>query len=151
MLLPPSRLPTRCTICRANGPTTSMIATQGARIWCARWPGPLPAEPCLDAAQRGKRRCSQGGRLLHRFLAFGVHSWAAVAFLDLVMDGLNLAGQDLAALLPCTGGAMPPGVVAAGGHLQHLAHQPHRPRATIFVHEAGSPSDSLAKKAGAFF
>src|SRR5215469_3691571 len=82
---------------------------------------------------------------------FHMDARAAVALFHLLVDGLDLLGQSLAALLLGTGGAIAPGVVAAAGHLQHLAHQPHRPLTAVRVDEAVLHSDSLAKKAVAFF
>jgi hypothetical protein len=80
-----------------------------------------------------------------------VHARAAVTFLELLMDGLDLDGESLASLLLRAGGAMPPGVVAAGSDLQQPTHQPHRPLPAVFIEEAVFHSDSLAKKAVAFF
>jgi site-specific DNA recombinase len=80
-----------------------------------------------------------------------VDTGAAVALFELVMDGLDLRLQDLPPLLSGTGRTFAPGVETAGGDLQDLAHQSHRPLAAMFVDEAVSHCDSLTKKAVAFF
>src|SRR6185437_4738638 len=95
----------------------------------------------------------------HRVLAailapcpqFPVHTRTAVAFFDLLMDGLDFDDQRLTPSLAYTGGTPSPGVVAAGGNLQQPTHQSHRPVGAVFVDEAVFHSDSLAKKAVAFF
>ncbi len=83
-------------------------------------------------------------------LQFLVYARAAVARFELSMDGLDLPLQDLAPLLLRTGRTAPPGVLAAGRDLQHLAHQPLRPLSAVFLDETIPPGDSLAKKAVAF-
>src|SRR5262249_31945375 len=82
---------------------------------------------------------------------FGVHPRAAVPPLDLLVDGLEFDHQGIPTPLPGAGGALPPGVVAAGRNLQSVAQQPYRPPAAVLVDEAVPHSDSLAKKAVAFF
>ena len=59
----------------------------------------------------------------------GVDARAAVAGLDLAVDGLDRDDQGLAPLRPAARRPPPPGVVAAGGDAQDPAHQPDRPSA----------------------
>src|SRR4029079_10296413 len=79
----------------------------------------------------------------------GVHPRAAVAGLDLGMDGPDLPEEGSATLLLGAGGAVAPGVVAGRGDRERLAEQAHRPLLPVRLDEAEGHSASWAKKAAA--
>src|SRR5437660_5912785 len=80
-----------------------------------------------------------------------VDAWAAVAGLDLGMDGLDHDDQGLPPLPLAAARSLPPSIVASGGNLQRLAQQADRPPVLVLVDEAEGHIASLAKNAAAFF
>src|SRR4051794_29695679 len=76
---------------------------------------------------------------------------AAVAGLDLAMDGLDRYDQGALPGRPDALRPPPPVVVAARGDAQDPAHQPDRPSLAVAFDEVVPHDDSLAKKAVAFF
>src|SRR5205085_2863962 len=73
------------------------------------------------------------------------------AGLELLVDGLDVHGQDVATLLLKTRGPILPGVEASGADSQDIAHQSNRPLLPMGLDEAVGHSASVAKKAVAFF
>jgi hypothetical protein len=61
---------------------------------------------------------------------------AAVARLELGMDGADLHEQRVLPLLAGAGWAVPPGVVAGWRDVQRIAQHAHRPLVAMFVDEA---------------
>jgi hypothetical protein len=81
----------------------------------------------------------------------GVDAGAAVAGLELGVDGPDFHEEGVAPLLLSAAGTLPPGVVAGGGNLQRFAEQSHGPLVAVFVDEAVGHVASWAKNAAAFF
>src|SRR5207244_12419061 len=82
---------------------------------------------------------------------FRMDAGAAIAGLDLLVDGLDLDQQGIAALLLVAQRALSPGVVAGDRDLQHVTQHGHGPLIAARLDEAELHSASLAKKAVAFF
>src|SRR5262249_57244388 len=82
---------------------------------------------------------------------FGVDARAAVAGLELGVDGADLHEQGVLPLLAGAGGPLAPGVVPGRRDVQRGAQQAHRPLVAVFVDEAEHHSTSWAKSAVAFF
>src|SRR5262245_62159861 len=80
-----------------------------------------------------------------------VDAGAAVAGLDLGVDGPDLHQESVVALLLGAWGPLPPGVVAGGADTQCLAEQADRPAVLVPVDEAVGHVASRAKNAAAFF
>src|SRR5262245_34995422 len=76
---------------------------------------------------------------------------AAVADLELGMDGPDLYEQGILLLRAGTGGAVPPGVVAPRRDAQRVAQHAGGPLALVLVDEAEGHSASRAKSAVACF
>src|SRR5262249_19212021 len=81
---------------------------------------------------------------------FLVHARAAVAGLDLGVNGPHLHEESVVPLSPLAAGPLPPGVVAGRGDLQRLTEQADGPVVLVLVDEAEGHVASLAKNAAAF-
>src|SRR5262249_6638684 len=80
-----------------------------------------------------------------------VHAGAAVACLDLGVDGAHLHEEKVLPLFLGAGGTLPPGVVAGGGDLQRCTQQADGPLVLVCLDEAEGHVASLPKNAAAFF
>src|SRR5262249_8748440 len=76
---------------------------------------------------------------------------AAVAGLDLGVDGPHLHEEGVLALLLGAARTLPPGVVGGGADTQRLTEQADGPPALVLVDEAVGHVASRAKNAAAFF
>jgi hypothetical protein len=83
-------------------------------------------------------------------LQLGVEARAAVAFLDLGMDGTDLHQESITALLLFAGGPRAPGVEARGGNPEGVTQQANGPDVLVLLDEGKDQRTSLAKKAVAF-
>src|SRR5262249_12150909 len=81
----------------------------------------------------------------------GMSPRAAVAGVELGMDGPDLHEQGVVALLPGAGGAVAPGVVAGRRDVQRLTEPADGPLLAVLFDEAEGHSASRAKSAVAFF
>src|SRR5579884_4299574 len=84
-------------------------------------------------------------------LELGMHARAAVALLDLGVDGSDLHEEGVPALLQCADRARTPGVEALGRDTEGFAQHGHGPGLPVLLDEGEDHSASLAKKAVAFF
>src|SRR5262245_27086901 len=92
-----------------------------------------------------------------RATVFTQHPWpratssawtrAAVAGLELGVDGADLHEQAVASLLRGAAGAVAPGVVAGGRDVQRVAQDAHGPLVPVLFDEAVDHSASWAKSA----
>ena len=80
-----------------------------------------------------------------------VHPGAAVAPLELGVDGTDLGRQCLAALAGFAPGAIQPGVAAGGADAEQLAHQPDRPAPAVLLDEGEPHRDSSGVEGRRFF
>jgi len=80
-----------------------------------------------------------------------VAAWAAVAALDLGVDGSNFHEESVLLLFLRAAGTLPPDIVAGRGNLQRFTEQADGPLSLVVVDEAVGQVAFLAKNAAAFF